>query len=308
MLAHLTLDDAPHALRMDVRSLAPDCLIDVDPARYAAELAQKAEILAAHHAECVVALPDTEAMQWDALAVVLANMARHYPQWFALSIDGDRWRWTNTLIGEATAFTFADAASLPHAPLDWLARQVQEDLCLMDPAQPGVPLVAGSLVFTPGWSLGAKMGQPFVEIHDPVPEFAERIGRSGALLLARLKPDRPTARVNWGLDTSDRLHDPPHVRDRFPDEKEGITVANAGERLFLRSEWQTLARLPRTGGVLFTIRTRIAPLAVAVGDADDARRLAALVRTIPAAMQKYKGIERYGDALLAYLDARTAER
>ena len=34
-----------------------------------------------------------------------------------------------------------------------------------------------------------------------------------------------------------------------------ITLENAPERLFLRCERQTLTRLPRTGGVLFTIRT-----------------------------------------------------
>ena len=37
--------------------------------------------------------------------------------------------------------------------------------------------------------------------------------------------------------------------------QEPITLDNAPDRLFLRCERQTLTRLPKTGGVLFTIRT-----------------------------------------------------
>ena len=39
--------------------------------------------------------------------------------------------------------------------------------------------------------------------------------------------------------------------------QDGVTAENAGQRLHLRVERQTLSRLPRTGAVLFTIRTHM---------------------------------------------------
>lgn len=41
---------------------------------------------------------------------------------------------------------------------------------------------------------------------------------------------------------------------------EPITRENAGERLHTRMERETLFRLPKTGAILFTIRTYIKPL------------------------------------------------
>jgi len=35
-------------------------------------------------------------------------------------------------LGETTTFTPGDAATLPLAPLDWVGRQVQEDLLVLD--------------------------------------------------------------------------------------------------------------------------------------------------------------------------------
>ena len=82
---------------------------------------------------------------------------------------------------------------------------------------------------------------------------------------------------------------------------------NPGERCFLRLERQTLSRLPATRAILFTIHTYNIPIAAVAADPDHARRLAGNLRTMPPALQRYKGLDRYADALLAYLDraART---
>ena len=129
MLEHLTLDSAPYAMKLHVRPLAPDCLIEVDPAAYVAELALKDDILGSDFGYYYRALPGTEDMQWETLELLLPNMARYYPRWFALETDGTRWRWTNRLLRTETAFTLGLSATLPLPPLDWVSRQVQEDLC-----------------------------------------------------------------------------------------------------------------------------------------------------------------------------------
>ncbi len=89
MLEHLTLDDGAYAMKMNVRMLAPDCLIDVDPADYARELALKDAILAEDYGYYYQVAPGTEAMQWETIEVLLPNMAQHYPQHFTLTTRGD---------------------------------------------------------------------------------------------------------------------------------------------------------------------------------------------------------------------------
>ena len=237
--------------------------------------------------------------------MLLPNMARHHPRHFTLITSAERWTWTNRLLDTEVAFTLGDPASLPLPPLDWLGRQVQEDLLIMDgDLQAGTPLVAGQLCFAAGWCLDDKLGQPFLAIHDSVPQFAERIGRASNLLMQRLKPGHPTGRVGWSITTSDELNRAPIAADRRRSECRDITPDNAGERCFLRLERQTFSRLPRTRGILFTIHTYRAPIAAVAGEPERARRLAAVVRTMPPAIRAYKGLTPYAEALIAWLEAR----
>ncbi len=305
MLKHLVFDAATYDLRMDTRALAPDCLIDVDAGEYAAELAEKDAILASDYDYYYCVAPGTEAIVWETVGLLLPNMAAYYPQHFALVTDGDCWTWTNHLHGTVTAFTFGEDGSLPLPPLDWLGRQVQEDLCLLDGNAAGSPLVAGHLCFGAGWCLPDKMGQSFLAIHAPVPLFAERIGRPADLLIQRLKPGRPTARVNWSLPMTGELNCAPATAPHWKRDRAGLTAANAGERVWLRSEWQTLTRLRRTNAVLFTIRTMRASLAEAITTAEDARALAHLVRTMPAETRGYKGLRGEDvEAIAGWLEKR----
>lgn len=316
MLPYFPIDGDGYALTMNARALATDCLIEVDD-HYRAELALKDAILAADHRSACQTPPATEAMQWEALELLLPNMARHHPHHFALDAapgppsalsagqGRGRWVWTNRLLDAETAFTPGDPASLPLPPLDWLGRQVQEDLLLLDGAQPGAPLVAGHLCFPAGWSLDDKMGRSFLAIHGPVPLFAARIGRSADLLMQRLKPGHPVGRVGWSLTTDGDLDHSPATAARRQTPHE-ITLDNAGERCFLRLERQTFSRLPRTRAVLFTIHTYRAPVAAVIAEDAPARarRLAAALRAMPPAIRDYKDITPFATALLAYLEAR----
>ena len=90
------------------------------------------------------------------------------------------------------------------------------------------------------------------------PSYAERLGKPVDRFIGLLVPDRPVWRLNWSLTNDPTLFQPVGHgrRDTDPD----ITPENVGRRIFLRVERQTLRRLPRTGAVLFTIRTHQRPL------------------------------------------------
>lgn len=291
-------------MTMGTRALGEAPLLVVEPARYQAEMALKERILADDGRYYCQAPPASLALQWETLGLLLPELARRYPQHFDLATDQAGWVWTNRLLGTRTAFRPGDTASLPHSPLDWLGRQVHEDLLLLDGTASGTPLVAGHLCFAAGWCLDDKMGQSFLAIHGPVPTFAASIGRPADLLMQRLKPGRPAWRTGWAITTTADLNRAPRLAHQWRHRARTITPATTGDGLHLRFERQTFSRLPTSGGVLFTIHTYQAPLAEAVSTPAQARRLAGLLRTMPPDVRAYKGLPPFLDAALAYLDGR----
>jgi hypothetical protein len=303
-LPYFPLSSAEFRLAMGVRALEVDRLIEVDE-QYQAEIALKAAILAEDQRYHVQALPEAHLAQWETLELLLPLMARHYPQHFQLETESQRWTWRNGLLAHEQRLVLFDDQSLPLAPLDWLGRQVQEDLLVLagDPAR-GVPLIAGQLCFASGWCLDDMLGRSFLAIHGRVPFFAEQIGHASYLMMERLKAGRPTGRVNWTLHSYKNLNAAPRVKPELLKTREGITAENAGERCWLRTERQTFSRLARSGAVLFTIHTYQASVAEVAQDAERARLLAGALRSMPDETRAYKGILGYTEALVAYLEHR----
>lgn len=66
--------------------------------------------------------------------------------------------------------------------------------------------------------------------------------------------------------------------------------------------------LPRSGAVLFTIRTYFAPIPSIIKEPYVPGRLASAVRSWNDDVAKYRGRARYGDVLLEYLDAKHGEQ
>ena len=217
-------------------------------------LAAKDRVLAEHHDEAVAALPGTDEAASAALGAVAS------------------WRERRGHPGSAAPAPGGAAAPDPAlAPLDAAGRLVAEDLCLLVPgASVGLPaapeggwvLGAGSVCFPSHWRLRDKLGLPTAAIHEPVPHYADELAARVDRFLARLAPGRSVWRRNWTVHTDPELF----VPEPAPAPEPPVTEADAGERLWLRSERQALVRLARHRAVLFTIRTDQAPLGVAAGD------------------------------------------
>jgi dimethylamine monooxygenase subunit A len=295
-------------MAMGVQALDSRCLIEIDEQHYQSELMLKNELLLNEYHDYFQVLPETESMQWDVVELVLQNMALHYPQYFTLIRDGDVWIWRNQLLHEETRFVFGNSESLPQSPLDWVGRQVQEDLLVLQSTEEGsMVLVAGQLCFPNAWCLDDKMGQTFLDIHQSVPLFAEYLGRSSTLLLERLKIGRSVWRLNWSMKATDRLNHTPHFHYEEQQLSREITHENIGDRCFLRVERQALTRLPKTNAVLFTIHTYQSSLAQVVNSVERARRLFNIVKTMPEEVLIYKAMSPFAPTLLSYLAAQCGD-
>lgn len=305
MLPYFPFDDATFKMNMKVQALGDKSLIEVDGELYREELALKNALLSDEYEQYFRAEVGTEAMQWDVVDLLLHDMVEHYPQYFELNIDGDQWRWRNHISGEEVHFVFGESGSLPVPPLDWVGRQVQEDLLILrGDVGSGMPLVAGQLCFPNAWCLDDKMGQSFLGIHDPVPLFLEYLGRSSSLLLERLKIGRPVWRINWSIKATARLNQIPRFSFEEQQAYQYFAVENIGERCLLRIERQTLSRLPRTGAILFTIHTYQTSIAEVLRNVEQARCMLGVLRTTPRELLVYKNIEPYVGVLLSYIESR----
>ena len=138
----------------------------------------------------------------------------------------------------------------------------------------------------------------------------ERLHLSLSKFMKRLPVEKPVARNNYTFQVVDPTTCRPHGEklvdrdelgwsstmkgDEFPDDqaqKHGDTrqkLENAvtPEMIVLRTERQTLRRLPRTGAVLFTIRTYTTPVVDLAREPGVPGRLASAVRSWPEVVAK----------------------
>jgi hypothetical protein len=277
-------------MAMELSELKLDNWIEIDR-HYPAELALKRSLLKERHAEVFAALPGTEGASREVLELLADHLCRRFPQWFERSGQ----RVSNRIVDETYAL---DNPSIH--PLDLAARMVQEDLCLMQPRDDVYCLNAASVAFPSRWTLAEKIGKPMQTIHTPVAFYVEKIGDTTDRFLKLMTPEQAVWRINWNIHDTDTLFQPRSPGKKSPDPS--ITAENAGSRLFLRLERQTLRKLPASGDILFTIRTYVRPLSDFAARPDVTKTLAAALRNLPAETIAYKSQGVFLEALLKGLD------
>lgn len=139
------------------------------------------------------------------------------------------------------------------ADLTFLGRLVQEDFCLLGPdPEGGWMLSAAVLCFPAFWRLDEKLGRGLQGVHTPVPEYDENVGKRVSRLFDAIQPDRVLWRYNAHPHATTALFCPKREAER-------LVHPDPGPDVYLRSERQTLRRLPETGWVVFAIRTGLMP-------------------------------------------------
>jgi len=140
-------------------------------------------------------------------------------------------------------------------PLAQAGLSVQEDLCLMNRTPDGWILKAASLCFPSRWQLREKIGKDMSRIHGPVDGYEEHLSKRVNNFFDRLGGE-PVWRRNWFIHPDNSLYQP----QRPPNGDPIIGFGEIGEKLFVRSERQTLQLLEIPGWILFTIRVQRTPL------------------------------------------------
>lgn len=283
-------------------------ICDLGGAEYLTIMAERRAVLDADPSRVKV-LPGMELACWDLLLYYLRDLALSYPAVVHLDEgvagDPDAFHWRNDLLGTDQAFVLGDRSTLPCGPLEFLAREVPDDLLLVRERDGKLHFDAGAVTFAAAWSVSFDVGMDMYEIHGPVP----RMNGSGMTaraeqFLRRVPAEQVFRRVNWNIAASPtRKYD--IALESLPewgrDMAEAVRRGDAIENCQFRIELEHFIRLPMTGAVTFNIRTFMASLAEVREYPAYAAQLATILEELPEDLGTYKGFIDLIPDMVAFL-------
>lgn len=198
--------------------------------------------------------------------------------------------------GRELATMLGVSGALPEA-----AASAHEDMCLLTQGAAGEPyrLIGAAVAWPTDWHPKDKIGLPLRALHAPIAGYEEQLATGVDRFMETLRPGAIFGRCNWFIaPTGERrwiAQSEPHLQFAH------VTARNAGETLWVRSERQTLRRLPQTGAILFTIGVYVSPLgSLSVANIE---ALSKAVQTLVKGEGARRGAPAYAEALTAFATA-----
>jgi hypothetical protein len=176
---------------------------------------------------------------------------------------------------------------------------VADDLAVLQPVKSHDGseqlLLNAAVVCCPSrWMLSEKMGHNMLAIHEPVAKYADHVGAAVDTYFQRLTVEKPVWRSNWIIQDHPALFQP-----QIP----SGPLVKAPDELWIRMERQTLRRLPKTGGILFTIRGYQQPLPEYLSRSKQiAQDTRTLVERLPEDVAQYKSVLKYRPAIMNWIN------
>lgn len=215
--------------------------------------------------------------QWEARDLLIQNLNTFHGSTFKFAEGRIHCLDDNTIVEDNLEMPLSSAALL-----------IADDLVLMRRDENGWRLVAASLAFPSSWRLADKFGQPMRAIHGPVPmghAMATRIDR----IFDGLQPTIPVFRGNWSLDeTHDLRLDFGHGDEPGPQQTPHWNTV-------LRTEFQTLHKLPKSGDILFTIGIRTRTLRDFANTEEGQQKMTSLAKQLAAMTPDERSYKRISD-------------
>jgi dimethylamine monooxygenase subunit A len=275
---------------------------------------EKLAVLCANPAQALQAVAGFDAQ--PALHALAAHAAHEHPGDFAwdgeraaapalgVAVRGDR-------IEEIAAgrFGLGDevARCIRGLPEAWrlaglLSLAFVEDFALVDGQTGTLPWLAVAL--PSHWAPEDKIGRHFRGVHAPVADNALLL-RAGDHLMRMVSGPERWERFVWNVTRHPRLNAHPANVDHAPWQADAFADAGA-PRAWWRTERQTFIALPGQMQAVFTIHVDTAPLASAIGSAEQAARLHEAIATMSDSVLAYRSLTAVREPLLAWLAQRAA--
>ncbi|PYI11243.1 hypothetical protein BO78DRAFT_446151 [Aspergillus sclerotiicarbonarius CBS 121057] len=233
---------------MSISKMETDWWIELENT-YRARLQQRKALYQKSGRTVLDYLPGSELACNELMEMVLQFLCARYPHYFSLA---------GTVFHNDILETTIDVTS--KHPLEILLDNVPEDFAIMlrDDKTGDYYFRAGIICSSIGWTLSDKMGLRLDRIHDPVPDYKEKMEISMNRFFTKMPTDKPLQRGSWNLEIGQPLHLP---KDN-PNETERISQDPHLQLndCYLRVDWQTLRRLPLSAGVVFNFKALFTPV------------------------------------------------
>jgi hypothetical protein len=135
------------------------------------------------------------------------------------------------------------------APLRSIGAVLQQDVCILERYGNEHVLSGAVLCFPASWTLSQKIGKPLMAIHNPVVEYDGAIAKRVQRLFDGVQEGHPMWRANLLRYNKAELHQPKQEND--------LRCVGEPDAPYLRSERQTVLRLPQPDAVAFIIHTTV---------------------------------------------------
>ncbi|KAI9930014.1 hypothetical protein ASPWEDRAFT_281329 [Aspergillus wentii DTO 134E9] len=234
---------------MSLTKLETDWWLELENT-YKARIAQRKELYAKHGSDLLGYLPGSELACKELMEMVLQFACARYPQYFSIV---DNRIFQNRILG-----TEQDVTS--KHPLEILLDNIPEDFAIMlrDEKTGFYFLRAGVICSALGWNVATKVGLQLHEIHQPVPDYKEKMQFSMDRFFTKMPTEKPIQRGSWGLEVGKPLYMPkgdPHEVQRLSQDP-NLKL----EDCHLRVDWQTLRRLPLSAAIVFNFKALFTPI------------------------------------------------
>ena len=174
------------------------------------------------------------------------------------------------------------------------AAAVVDDVCVMERRHGVHTLVAGAVWFPSRWDVRDRVGGSARAIHGPVPDDGSNMAGRAEQFMARIRPGDIWGRTNWFL------HDRPVRWSPHRPARPHDLAGQDPPRLWVRSERQTLHALDEDL-LVFTIRTRLAPVSVFAARPESASALREHLTVLPDVLVAEKVHPKHVAPLMNYL-------
>ncbi|KAK7440231.1 hypothetical protein VKT23_017173 [Stygiomarasmius scandens] len=235
---------------MSLKKMEPDWWIELE-STYRERVAQRKVLQEKYGKKIIDNLPGSELACRELMEMVIQFICIRYPNQFKFDAE------TGILYN---GILKTEANTKEMHPLEVLNANVPEDflITMEDPKTGLYKMVAGVSCSSLGWNVGSKIGKPLQEIHGPVPDYKEKMAFSMDRFFSKMPCDKPIQRGSWGLEIGQPLwlqDDDPHFKLRETQSPD-LKVND----IYLRVDWQTLRRLPRSRAIVFNFKALFTPM------------------------------------------------
>ncbi len=260
---------------------------------FSKRISEKKSLILQQKNRVIQCMGNSEAAQNELLDSVLLYIAKYKSDLFAIS--------EGTVISHADNSEY-ELSMYKHAPLELISYLVPDDFCLLEKYSDDYCLTAASVCSPTYWELSEKMGKPLKDVHAPIPNLEDKIGRMIRHFFANLKVDDYFQRSNWFLTVNPDLS--LFLNNyNLGNHIEGLNINNIEEKLFLRTERQSFRKLKNTENIAFGIKIYVSPISIIKKHKAIAEDLIVAINIMTKDQKQLLGIDLYENILKEYLNS-----